>query len=287
MKILVTGAAGLIGSHLVDLLLEDGHSVVGVDDLSFGNRLNILESSKKNNYTFIKAKLQTIPLLDQKFDIIYHLASMKKPIKGSLKSSYVMEENYSMTKIVVEEASRYGSHLIFTSTSDILNETTQSELNATIVRVFGCASWRSNKSWSGGHVPVFVHNALLDKDITIHGDGLQTRSICHALDIANGLKLMLNNLEGINKQIINLGTDQQTTVKEVAEYIVKKTNSSSKLNFESREMSFGNYKEILTRFANTSKAKDLLCFEVKHSTFEVIDEMIKKFNDENSGYYSC
>ena len=248
---------------------------------------------------------------------------MKKPIKGSLKSSYVMEENYSMTEVVVEEALRYNSHLIFTSTSDvygnsftfsedepitigpptnerysyamsklyseqyILNETTQSELNATIVRVFGCASWRSNKSWSGGHVPVFVHNALLDKDITIHGDGLQTRSICHALDIANGLKLMLNNLEGINKQIINLGTDQQTTVKEVAEYIVKKTNSSSKLNFESRETSFGNYKEILTRFANTSKAKDLLGFEVKHSTFEVIDEMIKKFNDENSGYYSC
>jgi nucleoside-diphosphate-sugar epimerase len=136
-------------------------------------------------------------------------------------------------------------------------------------------------------VPVFVHNALLGKDITIHGDGLQTRSICHALDIANGLKLMLNNLKEVNNQIINLGTDQQTTVKEVAEYIVKQTDSRSKLNFETREVSFGDYKEILTRFANTNKAKNLLGFEVKHSTFEVIDEMIEKFNNENSGYYSC
>ena len=322
MRILVTGAAGLIGSHLVDLLLEEGHEVVGIDDLSFGNRLNILEASKQSTYVFIKTKLQTIPLLHQEFDVIYHLASMKKPIKGSLKSSHVMDENYSMTQVVVQEALKFGSHLIFTSTSDvygnsltfsedepitigpptnerysyamsklyseqyILNEVTQSDLNATIVRVFGCASWRSNKSWSGGHIPTFVHNALLDRDITIHGDGLQTRSICHALDIANGLKLMLNNLKEINNQIINLGTDQQTTIKEVAEYIIKQTNSSSKLIFEPREISFGNYKEILTRFANTNKAKNLLGFEVKHSTFEVIDEIIKQFNNENSGYYS-
>jgi UDP-glucose 4-epimerase len=98
---------------------------------------------------------------------------------------------------------------------------------------------------------------------------------------------MLNNLQEVNNQIINLGTDQQTTVKEVAEYIVKQTDSRSKLNFETREVSFGDYKEILTRFANTNKAKNLLGFEVKHSTFEVIDEMIEKFNNENSGYYSC
>jgi len=116
---------------------------------------------------------------------------------------------------------------------------------------------------------------------------LQTRSISHALDIANGLKLIINNLEKVNKEIINLGTNQQTTVKEVAEYIIQKTNSNSDLIFKSRESSFGNYKEILTRFANTDKAKNLLGFEVKHSTFEVIDEMIEKFNDENSGYYSC
>jgi len=323
MKILVTGAAGLIGSHLVDLLLEDGHIVTGIDDLSFGNRLNILEACKKENYTFIKTKVQNIPFSSQKFDIIYHLASMKKPIKGSLKSSYIMDENSSMTKTVVEEALKYGSHLIFSSTSDvygnsstfhesepitigpptnerysyalsklyseqyILNESFQSNLNTTIVRVFGCASWRSNKSWSGGHIPVFIHNSILNKNITIHGDGLQTRSICHALDIANGLKLILNHLITLNKQIINLGTDQQTTVKEVAEYIINKTHSNSKLIFEPRELSFGNYKEILTRFANTEKAKNLLGFKINYSTFDVIDEMIKIFNDENSSYYSC
>jgi UDP-glucose 4-epimerase len=322
MKILVTGAAGLIGSHLVDLLLEDDHHVTGIDDLSFGNKINLLQACTNSNFTFVEDKVQTLPLLSENFDVIYHLASMKKPIKGSIKSSYVMDENYSMTKVVVNRALTDKSTLIFTSTSDvygnsstfsekepltigpptserysyamsklhteqyILNEIAQSDLKATVVRVFGCASWRSNKSWSGGHVPIFVHNALLNKDINIHGDGLQTRSICHALDIANGLKLLLSNLSTVNNEIINLGTDEQTTVKEVAEYIIKKTNSKSNLIFETRESVFGKYKEVLTRFANTKKASSLFDFKIRYSTFQVIDEIIEKFKDENSSYYS-
>ena len=98
MKILVTGAAGLIGSHLVDLLLEDGHSVVGVDDMSFGSRSNLIEAQKNSNFTLIKTKVQSVHLLTQRFDVIYHLASMKKPFGGAIKSSKIIDEKRPFLK---------------------------------------------------------------------------------------------------------------------------------------------------------------------------------------------
>jgi UDP-glucose 4-epimerase len=93
-------------------------------------------------------------------------------------------------------------------------------------------------------------------------------------------------MDSVNGQIINLGTDEQTTVREVAEYIISKTNSKSELIFDDREQVFGNYKEIMKRFANTTKAKDLINFNINYSTYQVIDEIIKVYSDENSGYYS-
>lgn len=322
MKIIVTGAAGLIGSHLIDHLLEDGHQVEGIDDLSYGNLKNLDDAFKNGRFTFLQDKVQSGYFSMEDVDVIYHLASMKKPFGGAVKTSKVLTDNYRMVEKVANVAKTSGAFLIFTSTSDvygnsenflededisfgpptnmrysyalsklygeqyILNEVQETSLRASIVRIFGCASWRSNKSWSGGHVPAFVDKALRGEDIFIHGDGLQTRSISHAKDVAYGLKLMVGNLKKINGEIINIGTDEQTTVKEVAEYILNKTNSKSKLIYQPREEVFGNYKEILVRFANTQKAKRLLGFEPKSSTFDVIDEIIEKFSDEDSSYYS-
>ena len=152
----------------------------------------------------------------------------------------------------------------------ILNCTAEENLKAVIIRVFGCASHRSNTSWSGGHVPLFVDLALKNQDINIHGDGLQTRSISHALDIAEGFSNCLN----IKNEILNLGTDQQTTVKYVAEYIVNKLNSKSKINYIPKDKIFGNYNEIMIRFANTTKAKQLIDYKVNYTTEQVIDEII-------------
>jgi UDP-glucose 4-epimerase len=322
MKILVTGAAGLIGSHLVDFLLDNGHTVIGVDDMSYGNIENLKYALSNKNFELKKTKVQFLNLWKEKFDIIYHLASMKKPANGIIKSSSVLQENYHMIEMVVSEAVKTGAFLIFTSTSDvygnsqtfleseaitigpptnerysyalsklygeqfIFNEIQQSDLKGCVVRVFGCASWRSNKTWSGGHIPLFIDKALRGESIHIHGDGMQTRSISHALDIAYGLSKLIQHIDSVNGQIINLGTDEQTTVREVAEYILHKTNSKSELIFESRNVVFGNYNEILKRFANTEKAKQLIDFKVNHTTYQVIDQIIKEFSDENSSYYS-
>lgn len=310
MKILVTGAAGLIGSHLCDNLIAQGHTVTGIDNLSFGNKYNI-----PKGVSFIEDDVLNINKYTQDvFDIIYHLASLKKVWDGSISSYSVMDVNFNMTKQVIQKALIDGSKLIFTSTSDIygnsetfsedaditmgpptnlrysyalskwhseqliLNAMQEDQLDCTIARIFGCASSRSNKSWSGGHVPLFISLALQNKDITIHGDGLQTRSISHAKDISKGLSdIHTKECQG---EIINLGTDQQTTVKYIANYIISNTNSQSKINFIPLKDVFGNYTEITKRFANTSKAKLLIDYKVTYTTEQVVDEMINQFKLE-------
>jgi UDP-glucose 4-epimerase len=92
-------------------------------------------------------------------------------------------------------------------------------------------------------------------------------------------------MNNVKSQIINLGTDQQKTIKEVAEYIIHKTNSNSKIIFVPRKEVFGDYDEIMIRFANIEKAKKLLNYKIKHKTMEVIDNMISEFNNPDSEFY--
>ncbi len=323
MKILVTGCAGLIGSHLVDNLIKSGYDVVGIDNLSYGSLKNIEEALNSDKFKFIQGDVKDISniFINSKFNIIYHLASMKKPFEGVIKSSLVVDENYIMTREIVKFCIQKNIYLIFTSTSDvygnsknflesekitigpptnerysyamskliseqyIFNEIHQSKLKASVVRVFGCASERSKPLWSAGHVPLFIFNALNGLDLRIHGDGLQTRSISSARDISFGLNSMAKYKAKINGEIINLGTNEQTTVRAVAEYILKKINSKSKIIYISREKVFGDYDEILVRFANTDKAKTLINFKINFSTYEVIDAIIKSYKDPNSKYY--
>ena len=323
MRILVTGCAGLIGSHLVDNLIESGYEVVGIDNLSYGSLNNLCNVINSKNFKFVEGDVKKISEIFDKytFDLVYHLSTMKKPTEGIIKSSLVIDENFTMSKEVVNFCIKKNIYLIFASTSDIygnsdsflesekitigpptnerysyamskfiseqyiFNETNQSGLKASVVRIFGCASERSKPSWSAGHVPLFIYNALNNIDINIHGDGLQTRSISSAKDIAFGLSNMSFNLDKVNQEIINLGTNEQTTVREVAEYIVSKTNSKSRIKYIPREDIFGDYDEILIRFANTDKAKLLIGFRIKFKTYDVIDSIIEEYGNKNSKYY--
>lgn len=98
MKILITGCAGLVGSHLVDDLLADQNQVVGIDNLSYDSEDNLFLVKKNKNFTFLKADVKNIcfELSDQIFDIVYHLATIKKPHGNIVRSSYVVDENYEV-----------------------------------------------------------------------------------------------------------------------------------------------------------------------------------------------
>lgn len=309
MKILVTGAAGLIGSHTTDLLIDAGHIVDGIDDLSYGTLNNLSDAIKNKNFKFIHDKVENIDNYKTKYDVIYHFASLKKAWDGSVLSADILDTNYHMTKILVQRCLQHKTKFIFASTSDIygnsktfseddnitmgaptnvrysyalskwyseqhiLNTFQQQGLECTVIRIFGCASKRSSTTWSGGHIPLFAKLSSQGKGIVIHGDGLQTRSISHANDIASGFVSILNNQQTTNGEIINLGTDEQTTVKYTAEYINNYFKNQSDIIFVPTEKIFGNYQEILVRFANITKAEKLLDYKIKKNTNEVIQEI--------------
>lgn len=293
--------------------MSDGHKVLGVDNLSFGNRQNINQLLDDKMYTFIELDVRHIhqsDLVRDDIDVVFHLAAYKKAPKNSIDSSDVMINNVDMIKSVIKLINRNNAFLIFTSTSDVygnsenfledesitigppnierysyamskffdeqllLNLANENKIRCAITRIFGCFSERSNTGWSGGHVPLFIDRALRDEDIIIHGTGAQTRSMIHVSDIIDGLSKMLINKDDINGEIINLGTDEEMSAFDCAKLIVKMCDSKSKIKFIEGKKVYGDYKEIKRRFANTKKAKRLLSWRCRTRFHDVLKSVI-------------
>ena len=331
MKILVTGAAGLIGSHLCDELLFIGCEVVGVDNLSHGNIGNLDYAEQCDGFIFIRAdctddfwRLSKTCMCEvscdcdlSEFHYVFHLASYKKTypkveFENKVTSSDVMINNSKMIKRISDFCKQDGARLIFTSTSDVygshetfneedsvsisktdverqsyslvklfeeqvlLNLHSQGELDVAIARVFGCFSERSNKEWSGGHIPLFIDKALKGEDIIIHGDGKQTRSMAYEDDVVNGLISIMDNFDVCNGDILNLGTDEEMTVLEHAQLIKKMTDSKSNIIFINEEEAHGKYKDIRRRKPNLEKVKNLIDYVSKTSFEESLKKVIRR-----------
>tara|TARA_B100001564_G_C20649171_1_gene675962 strand:+ start:863 stop:1870 length:1008 start_codon:yes stop_codon:yes gene_type:complete len=253
-------------------------------------------------------------------DVVFHLAAYKKAPKDSIDSSDVMLNNADMIQSITQYVKQIDSLLIFTSTSDIygnskefsedesitigppdverysyamskffdeqllLNMVNEGKIKCIIPRIFGCFSERSNDGWSGGHVPLFIDNALNNKDIIIHGDGKQTRSMCYVSDIVNGLVELLNNRSILDGEIINIGSAEEMSVLDCAKLIIELCDSKSKIKFIKGKDVFGEYKEIKKRFANTTKIKSLIGWKQKTKFTDSLKKVIAlKYSNLNKG----
>jgi UDP-glucose 4-epimerase len=316
-NILITGVAGMIGSHLLDEILKRNYNVVGIDNLSYGNFENIVHNINNPNFKFYSVDVsdfETLKILGKDIDIIVHLAAFKKIGEKDL-SMPTFKINCNGTENIFEVAKMWGCKVVFASTSDVYGMSPDLPLRedgdlligpsmikrwsyavsklygeqlafayyhdykvpVVIIRYFGGFSPRSNFSWSGGHVPIFIRSVLEDKEIIIHGDGTQTRSMGFVSDLVDGTLLAIENDNAIG-EIINIGNDEELSVIDTAHliYRIANTGNSPKIKFIEMSEIFGEYKDIMRRIPDLSKAKLLIGFQPKVKLEEAIKATIKE-----------
>ncbi|WP_018131676.1 NAD-dependent epimerase/dehydratase family protein [Effusibacillus pohliae] len=297
MKILVTGGAGFIGSHLVQRLLRIGHQVTTLDDCSTGRPEFLRDVMGHQRHTFVHDSVtnrQTLSKLMDNCDTVFHLAAVlgvKNTVENPLK---VMEGNIDGTRNVLELAYRKRVKVIFASTSEIYGKnqnlpfTEESDrvlgapsihrwcyataksldehlcfayakngLPVTIIRYFNTYGPRQTSSQYGGVVARFVRAALNNEPIEVYGDGTQSRCFTYIDDAVTGTVAALG--PRANGLAFNIGSDQQTTVQELATLIHRLAGSTSPIVRVPYEAAYGpGYEDMKARIPDLSRSRSIL-----------------------------
>ena len=271
MNIMVTGAAGFLGSNLVTRLLEEGHSVVAVDNLSMGLIRNLEEHKDNDAFRFVEGDVTQPDVfdgIDEDIDCVVHLAAFKIPRYG--KAIDTLKINYKGTEQALDFARDRDCKCVLASTSDVYGrnpnlpfneETSDSQFGTsksprwayavsklfdehlalayqdaygfpvTLLRFFGSYGPKMPLSWWGGPPPVFIDCVLNDKVIPIHGDGQQTRSFTYVTDTINGIYESIVREEA-NGEVINIGSSEEVTIVKLAETIKAVSETPGELKIE-------------------------------------------------------
>ena len=264
MKILVTGAAGFVGSHFCEEILGAGHVVVGLDDLSTGSRMNLEYLEKSSKFDFIEHDVRE--RIDVSCDAIVNFACPASPVHYQSDPIRTIETTFLGTNNLLKLAAKNSIRFLQASTSEIYGDplvSPQKEsdwgnvnpigiracydegkraaetlcfdykrmhgIDVRVMRIFNTYGPRMAEH-DGRVVSNFIVQALKGEDITIYGDGLQTRSFCYVSDLVAGAQNFLFHNGAINTPI-NLGNDHEFYVRDLAELVIKQTKSISKISY--------------------------------------------------------
>jgi dTDP-glucose 4,6-dehydratase len=265
-RALVTGAAGFVGSHLVDRLIAEGYFVTGLDNLITGNLDNLNSANKSENFKFEECDVSIkLPIFNKKFDLIFHAASPASPPKYFKYPIETMMVNSVGTKNCLDLATKDGSRLIYFSTSEIYGDPLEhpqrenywgnvnpigprsiydeakrfgealvaqyvrdKRVDAGIVRIFNTYGPRLDLH-DGRVISTFIRQAINRESLTVNGDGSQTRSFCYVTDLVEGIFLMAKSSEF---GPINLGNPNEMTLNDLVLQVGKFFDF--KLNIENK-----------------------------------------------------
>ena len=314
MKIIITGAAGFIGSNLTKKLLNDGHNVVGIDNLSYGEERNITDFKNHSKFSFQNGDIcNPLFLKDTKADVLVHLASQKIPrYDNALKT---LEENNLMLKNVISKCLSENMKLVFASTSDVYGKnpnlpfTEESDLvlgptnvkrwayalskaygehsiianneqfglNYTITRFFGSYGPNHNLTWWGGPQSGFISKAFNNQEIEIHGNGLQTRTFTYIKDTVEALSHCILDEKALN-EIFNIGSfaDEEVSIVDLAKLIWSLVNGENSTPKLKfiPYSSFGKYEDVMRRVPSIKKLQDYFEFNPKYRLSDGLKETI-------------
>lgn len=309
-RILVTGGAGFLGSHLCEELLNNGNEVICVDNYFTGTKRNVMNLMNNLNFEVIRHDI-SFPLYVE-VDEIYNLACPASPVNYQIDPVQTTKTSVHGAINMLGLAKRLNIKILQASTSEVYGDPEinpqveeywgrvnpigirscydegkrcaetlffdyyrQNKVKIKVVRIFN--TYGSNMQPNDGRVVSnFIVQSLKGKNITIYGDGSQTRSFCYVDDLIDGLIKMMKSDDKITGPI-NLGNKEEITIKELTEMILKLTNSKSKIVYKPLPLD-----DPKVRCPNTDKAKNILKWEARISleiglkkTIEYFDKYLK------------
>jgi len=315
VRILVTGGSGFVGSHLTETLLEDGHSVVVLDNLSTSYIKNLENISDHPNFKFIDGSVLDAKKLEEltaDADYIFHLAAavgvfniVQKPLESLL-------INVRGTENVLELANKYKVPVLITSSSEVYGKNSKDSLSEVDDRIIGSPTilrWSYSEAKAideslamayfvehnlpirivrffntvgprqVGHygmvVPRFIKMALNNEPITIYGDGNQTRCFGHIFDVIEGLIKVAFSKNTIG-QVVNIGNNKEISILNLAKRIIEKTNSKSDLKFVDYKDAYGDsFEDMDRRVPNINLIKELTGWEPVRNLDQIIEDVVE------------
>jgi UDP-glucose 4-epimerase len=311
MRVLITGGAGFIGSHLADALIARGDQVVAIDNFSTGSTANIKHITK--NLEIIDGDIRNTELINETtkdVDLVLHMAAalgVNTILESPLES---ISTNIAGSEVVLNAAANYKKRILIASTSEIygknpkqpLNETDDrlvgspqkirwsysdakaieeaiafslnqdKGLKVTTARLFNTVGPRQSAQY-GMVVPRFVKAALNNEPINIYGDGTQSRVFCHVQDAIEALLALVATDKTIN-EVYNVGGTGEITIKQLAETIIQQTNSNSAIEYIPYEKAYApGFEDMQRRVPDISKIKEAIKWQPQRDLTQIISDV--------------
>jgi UDP-glucose 4-epimerase len=314
MRVLVTGGAGFIGSHLCEALVARGDDVLVLDDLSTGRFGNIEHLDSVECVIDSVLHQDIVRDMVREVDVVYHLAATVGVQLVVDKPIHTIVNNIRGTEVVLEETCRYRRKLLLTSTSEVYGKGSKEIFQENDDRVIGptnrhrwcyaaskaideflaLAYWREKRhpvvvtrlfntvgprqtGRYGMVIPSFVSQALRGEPLTVFGTGEQSRCFTYVGDVVPALVKLMDS-SAVNGEVYNIGSTQNVSIVELAEKVIARSGSSSKIIYVPYEEAYGpGYEDMLHREPCLEKIQEAIGYSPKASLDQILDIVIEEF----------